>query len=160
MEDSLIGVENDFSITLMYLGRRDKPVKSSQGLIVPNQSMVLSLEGLRSVYVLSDSRMPLTHHSPTHNHHQLAGDSRWESSQGLGLPVYVTSRLKWISLCMCVHRFYFIFLNLFIHYLFLAALGLRCCTQAFSSCGERGLLFIAVRGLLIVVASLIAECRL
>ena len=26
-------------------------------------------------------------------------------------------------------------------YLFLAALGLRCCTWAFSSCGERGLLF-------------------
>ena len=45
--------------------------------------------------------------------------------------------------------------NLF--YLFLAALGLCCCTQAFSSCGERGLLFIAVHGLLIVVASLVAE---
>ena len=42
-------------------------------------------------------------------------------------------------------------------YLFLAALGLRCCTQAFSSCGERGLLFVAVRGLLIVLASLVAE---
>ena len=32
-------------------------------------------------------------------------------------------------------------------------LGLRCCEQAFSSCGERGLLFVAVHGLLIVVAS-------
>ena len=42
-------------------------------------------------------------------------------------------------------------------YLFLAALGLRCCAQAFSSCGERGLLFVAVRGLLIAVASLVAE---
>ena len=42
-------------------------------------------------------------------------------------------------------------------YLFLAALGLRCCAQAFSSCGERGLLFIAVPGLLIAVASLVAE---
>ena len=28
--------------------------------------------------------------------------------------------------------------------LFLAALGLRCCTRAFSSCGEQGLLFVAV----------------
>ena len=37
-------------------------------------------------------------------------------------------------------------------YLFLAALGLHCCAQAFSSCGERGLLFV-VRGLLIAVAS-------
>ena len=41
--------------------------------------------------------------------------------------------------------------------LFLPALGLRCCVQAFSSCGERGLLFVAVRGLLIAVASLVAE---
>ena len=43
-------------------------------------------------------------------------------------------------------------INLFI-YLFLAVLGLRFCARAFSSCGERGLLFVAVRGLLIVVAS-------
>ena len=52
---------------------------------------------------------------------------------------------------------------IFLHYLvggrffFLAALGLRCCVRAFSSCGERGLLFVAVLGLLIVVASLVAE---
>ena len=45
-----------------------------------------------------------------------------------------------------------IFFNKFI-YLFLAALGLRCCTRAFSSCGEWGLLFVAVRGLLVAVAS-------
>ena len=42
-------------------------------------------------------------------------------------------------------------------YLFMAALGLRCCTQAPSSCIEWGLLFVAVCGLLIVVASLVAE---
>ena len=42
-------------------------------------------------------------------------------------------------------------------YLFLAALGLHCCAQAFSSCGERGLLFVAVHRLLIAVASLVAE---
>ena len=35
--------------------------------------------------------------------------------------------------------------------IFLAALGLRCCTWAFSSCGEQGLLFIVVRGLLFIV---------
>ena len=50
----------------------------------------------------------------------------------------------------------FLLINLFI-YSFLAALGLRCCTRAFSSCGERGLLFVAVHGLLIAVASLVAE---
>ena len=39
-------------------------------------------------------------------------------------------------------------------------LGLRCCARAFSSCGERGLLFVVVHWLLIVVASLVAEHRL
>ena len=53
-----------------------------------------------------------------------------------------------------------VFLFLFLFILFLAALGLRCCARAFSSCGERGLLFVAVRGLLIAVASLVAEHRL
>ena len=33
-------------------------------------------------------------------------------------------------------------------------LGLCCCACAFSSCGEWGLLFVAVRGLLIAVACL------
>ena len=51
----------------------------------------------------------------------------------------------------------FNFLKIYFIYLFLAVLGLRCCARAFSSCGERGLLFIAVRGLLIAVASLVAE---
>ena len=50
----------------------------------------------------------------------------------------------------------FKFINLLIN-LFMAALGLRCCVRAFSSCGEQGLLFVAVHGLLIVVASLVAE---
>ena len=42
-------------------------------------------------------------------------------------------------------------------YLFLAVLGLRCCVRAFSGCGERGLLFVMVLGLLIAVASLVEE---
>ena len=45
-------------------------------------------------------------------------------------------------------------------YLFLAALGLGCCVRGFSSCGERWLLFVAVRRLLIAVASLVAELGL
>ena len=53
---------------------------------------------------------------------------------------------------------FFFLINLFIClFLFLAVLVLRCCVRAFSSCGERGLLFVAVHGLLIVVASLVAE---
>ena len=45
-------------------------------------------------------------------------------------------------------------------YLFMAALGLHCFVWAFFSCGERGLFFVAVHGLLIAVASLVAEHRL
>ena len=41
----------------------------------------------------------------------------------------------------------------FYFFKFLAALGLCCCTRAFSSCGEWGLLFVAVCELLIAVAS-------
>ena len=55
-----------------------------------------------------------------------------------------------VFFCFCFFIFLFI-------YLFLAALGLRCCTRAFSSCGERGLLFVVVRGLLIAVVSLNVE---
>ena len=51
------------------------------------------------------------------------------------------------------------FFNKFIYfiYLFLAALGLRCCLQAFSNCSEWGLLFVAVLRLLLAVAPLVAE---
>ena len=45
-------------------------------------------------------------------------------------------------------------------YLFLAVLGLSLCTRAFSGCGKRGPLFIAVRGPLTIAASLVAEHRL
>ena len=68
-----------------------------------------------------------------------------------------------LSLCFYFILFYFI---LFFHsytglraliylfiYLFLAMLGLRFCAKAFSSCGERGPLFIAVRRPLTIVAS-------
>ena len=51
----------------------------------------------------------------------------------------------------------FLFKKIYFSYLFLAALGLCCCVQAFSSCSEQGLLFVEVRGLLTAVASLVAE---
>ena len=40
---------------------------------------------------------------------------------------------------------------------FLAVLGLCCCARAFSSCAEWGSSLVEVHGLLIVVASLVAE---
>ena len=60
----------------------------------------------------------------------------------------------------------FLIINLFILFIyFWLRLGLQCCMRAFSSCGERGPLFLAVHVLLIAVASLVAErglsaCRL
>ena len=72
----------------------------------------------------------------------------------------VNCKLLWHDLLF--HLFYFIFLFFIfyfflIYFLFLAVLGLRCCVWAFSSCGARGLLFFVVRGLLIAMASLVAE---
>ena len=59
---------------------------------------------------------------------------------------------------MSMDSFYFCFFNLFylfiyfwLHWVFVAACGI------FSGCSERGLLFLVVRGLLIAVASLVAD---
>ena len=54
--------------------------------------------------------------------------------------------------------FFFFFFNFIC--LFMAVLGLSFCARAFSSCGKRGPLFIAVCGPLTIVASLVAEHRL
>ena len=67
-----------------------------------------------------------------------------------------------------VHLSLFFFLNtvpvvfffLIIYLFILAALVLRFYARAFSSCGKRGPLFIAVRGPLTIAASLVAEHRL
>ena len=56
--------------------------------------------------------------------------------------------------------FFLIFFFYLLVYLFMAVLGLRFCMRAFSSCGKRGPLFIAVRGPLTIAASLVAEHRL
>ena len=45
-------------------------------------------------------------------------------------------------------------------YSFMAVFGLRFCVRAFSSCGKRGPLFIAVHGPLTIAACLVAEHRL
>ena len=57
--------------------------------------------------------------------------------------------------CLPSYFFFFKFI-----YLFLAVLGLCFCARAFSSCGERGPLLIAVHGPLTITASLVAEHRL
>ena len=54
---------------------------------------------------------------------------------------------------------FYLFIYLFI-YFWAVLLGLCFCARAFSSCGKRRPLFIAVRGPLTVAASLVAEHRL
>ena len=73
-----------------------------------------------------------------------------------------TSAFGLLTLWVYIFLFFFFLINLFIclFFKFLAVLGRHCCGQAFFSCGEPGLLFVAVRGLLIAVASLVVEHRL
>ena len=90
--------------------------------------------------------------------------------------------LNCMYLCVCVMRslndllFFFFFFPVFVFrflgdiflfflkflfiYLFMAALGLCFCVRAFSCCSKWGPLFIAVRGPLTIVASLVVEHRL
>ena len=55
--------------------------------------------------------------------------------------------------------FVHLFLKMYLFILFLTMEGLRYCTPAFSSCYERGLLFVVHRLLTAAVASLLAEHR-
>ena len=60
---------------------------------------------------------------------------------------------------MLKSHYCFTIFSLELFFFFLVVFGLRCCAWAFSSWGEQRLLFVAVRGLLIVVASLVPEHR-
>ena len=71
--------------------------------------------------------------------------------------VEVHSPNHWPAREFSIYLFIYLFIYLYLIYLFLAVLGLHCCTWAFSSCSERGLPFIAVHGLLIFVASLVVH---
>ena len=63
---------------------------------------------------------------------------------------------RWLRELFQIHFFKLIYLFIYfwLHWVLVAARGL------FSSCSERGLLFFVVRGLLVAVASLVAEHRL
>ena len=85
-------------------------------------------------------------------------DYYWECTFSLFVYLHLYSLLWGMSVLFLMIFFFFNF-YLFI-YLFLAVLGLCFCARAFSSCSERGPLFIAVRGPLTIAASLAAEHRL
>ena len=77
---------------------------------------------------------------------------------GLKTPLYYFFFLSFLKLL--IFLVYLILFFIFLIFIFLAALVLRCCAWAFSSCGEQGLRFVAAHGLLTVVASLVVEHRL
>ena len=79
------------------------------------------------------------------------------SSKNLLLGIWIYLHMYKVILYIQEYSLH-LFLNKFI-YLFLALLGLHCCARAFSSCVERGLLFVTVCGLLIAVASLCCGAR-
>ena len=74
-------------------------------------------------------------------------------------PTTKVTMLHHKNLTMLFSTFIFLFFKIYLFnlFLFMAALGLRCCARGFSSCSERELLFIVVCGLCTVVASLIAD---
>ena len=87
----------------------------------------------------------------------------WGHSGLLFFLFLIVTRIKWDCIYNLWKNYFFLkamlFICLFI-LLFMAVLGLRFCARAFSSCGKRGPLFIAVRGPLTIAASLVAEHRL
>ena len=77
------------------------------------------------------------------------------------LYMYCASDVLFSFLWIKCNNFIFFLKKIYLFiYLFMAVLGLRFCARAFSSCGKRGPLFIAVRGPLTIAASLVAEHRL
>ena len=68
----------------------------------------------------------------------------------------VSHCFNYCSFKIYIYIYIYFFFNKFI-YSFLAVLGLPCCTRAFSSCSKQELLFVALHGLLIAVASLVLE---
>ena len=126
-----------FSKTTHFLHSRTDPLKTAQ---VPPESNC-SLSSLKDL-ILGPGPFPRANPLASLEHHLailVAGPPGFGEVQCAGSVPF------------------FFFINLFIFYLFLAVLGLRCCARAFSSCDERGLLFIVMHGLLIAVASLVVE---
>ena len=73
-------------------------------------------------------------------------------------PIHLTiSPSSLLSMFQITEDFFFSFFFLIYLFLFMAVLGLRFCARAFSSCGKRGPLFMAVHGPLTAVASLVVE---
>ena len=66
----------------------------------------------------------------------------------------VLTTLQFSLVLFFLFKIYLLCIYFWLHWVFVVA------HRLFSSCGEQGLLFVAVHGLLIAVASLVAEHRL
>ena len=69
--------------------------------------------------------------------------------------IYIYTFYIYIIYFLYIIYVYFIYIIYIYIFFFLAVLGLHCCARAFSSCGERRLLFVAVHGLLIAMVSVV-----
>ena len=76
------------------------------------------------------------------------------------LPTEITHLVSGLNETQVLFFFFFKALFTLFIYLFLAVLGLRFSARAFSSCGKRGPLFIALRGPLTIAAPPVAGHRL
>ena len=128
-----------------FWGQKSR-INVSEGLVLSGGSEGLSIPCLYPMLVASNPWYSLCCSSITS-----ASIFTWPC------PWYIP--VSQVSLCLFFFKFFY-FLKKKLINLFLAALGLRCCSRAFSSCGGGGLLFIAVHRLLIAVVSLVAEDRL
>ena len=123
---------------LLYRIRAGSPISWSE----VHQAMLEYNISLETCVTLASLRLDLNCHMVTVTDWVII-----EYWWGLDYRIYHATA-NWVS---------FFFFLIYLFYLFLVALGLRCCARAFSSCVGQGLLFVAVRWLLIVVASLVAE---
>ena len=152
-----------FSLLRLFGGGAS--LSAAQGLILPRQPRIkrpLSCAGKRQPPQMRESDGTPALCRPAEPKERRGKGAGWSPGPSPQCPQPCKSQPRrggmsggaWAGLNISILKIYLF------TYLSVAVLGLRFCARAFSSCGERGPLFIAVRGPLTVAASLVAEHRL